>query len=182
MGKPEVRKEILGRLKTQDPRLKIEKDKKIREKFLTLPEFKEAKTVAFYVSFGSEVDTGALIDEALKQGKGVVVPVVSGDDLMMYGIKDRRKDLISKGPYGIFEPDIRDIEPFPSRKIDLIAVPGVAFARSGARLGRGKGYYDRFLQSLPGRTKKIGLAYDLQIADDLPVATHDVPVDLVVTN
>jgi 5-formyltetrahydrofolate cyclo-ligase len=164
MGKAELRKEILTRLKAQDAKLKAEKDKKIKDKFLALAEFKEAKTIAFYVSFASEVDTKALIDEALKLGKRVVVPVVKGDGMDMCDAKDRDK------------------RPFPKEKIDLVVTPGVAFAKSGQRLGRGKGYYDRFLKSLAGRARKIGLAYSLQIVEDLPADPHDIPVDLVITD
>ena len=64
----------------------------------------------------------------------------------------------------------------------LDLVPGVAFSTSGARLGRGKGFYDRFLKNLPKRVRKIGLAYDLQIIDSLPIDPHDIPVDIVITN
>ena len=61
-------------------------------------------------------------------------------------------------------------------------VPGLAFDRSGNRLGRGKGYFDRFLKNLPGAVKKIGLAYDFQILESIPTFPHDIPVDLVISN
>jgi len=153
----------LEKLRSQKPEVRTRKDKKIKEKVLALPEFREAETVAFYVSFKSEVDTRALIDEALRTGKKVVVPETAGDGLEFYDIADRT------GPY-------------PKERIDLVVVPGVAFTRSGARLGRGKGFYDRFLKGLPGRTKKAGLAYDIQIRPDLPVTPRDVPVDIVITD
>ena len=182
MGKVELRREILIRVKGQETRTKEEKDKRIKERFLELPEYKAADAIAFYVSYGGEVDTWALMEDALRLGKQVLVPVVIGDDLYMYGIRDPKEDLAVKGPFGIPQPDINDIRPFPKERINLIAVPGVAFSRGGARLGRGKGFYDRFLRSLPSQTRKVGLAYDLQIVDDLPAGPHDVPVDLVITN
>jgi len=163
MNKAEIRKEILKRLKTQDSRLKRKKDRIIKEKLLSRPEFKKAKAIAFYISFKSEVDTKALIDEALKAGKRVVVPVVVGDDLRLSEIGAHFK-------------------PFPKEDVNLVIVPGVAFGRDGSRLGRGKGFYDRFLKNLPRGIKRIGLAYDLQIIEGLPATPHDSPVDMVLTN
>ena len=181
MGKPEVRKEISNKLISQTKEEKLKKDEVIKKKILSLSEFKEAKVVAFYMSIGSEVDTGALIDGALAEGKRVVVPAIVGDDLKFYEIKNRKAGL-AEGPYGILQPDTNCLEPFPNEEIGLIIVPGAAFTRDGARLGRGRGFYDRFLKGLPSRVKKIGLAYDLQIIEDLPVTPHDIPVDIVVTN
>ncbi len=162
MKKEEIRKEILRKLKVQSAKLKVKKDKIIKERLLARPEFKEAKVIVFYQSFKSEVDTKALIDEALATGKRVVVPVTVGDGLRF--------------------TEIGSLNPFPKERIDLVIVPGVAFSKEGSRLGRGKGFYDRFLKGLPRNIKKIGLAYDLQIVEDLPATTHDTPVDIVITN
>ncbi len=182
MGKAELRREVLSRVKGQGARVREEKDKKIRERFLELPEFQAAGIIAVYVSFGDEVDTRKVIKEALTLGKRVVVPVVVGDEMHMYEISDPIKNLTREGPFGIPQPATEGAEPLPGEKIDLIAVPGVAFTREGKRLGRGKGFYDRFFRSLPDRTKKVGLAYDLQIVEDMPAAAHDVAVDIVLTN
>lgn len=181
MTKAEVRKEILEKLAEQDSKQKKESDRIIKEKLLSFPEFKKANAIAFYVSMENEVDTKALIDEALATGKKVVVPVIAGDDLEFYSIADRLADL-AEGPYGILQPDIDRTKPFIKKEIDLVIVPGVAFDKDGKRLGRGRGFYDRFLKTLPRRAKKIALAYDLQIVENLPVMPHDVPVDKVITN
>lgn len=181
MTKAEVRAEIKDRLLSQNKEEKREKDSIIKEKLSSLPEFKEAKTVGFYVSLASEVDTEALIDEALRAGKTVVVPVMDGDDLKFHRIEDRKADL-AEGPCGILQPDKSREKLFPKDRMDVVIVPGVAFSKEGARLGKGRGFYDRFLKDLPHRVKRIGLAYDLQIIQDLPVAPHDVPVDTVITN
>jgi 5-formyltetrahydrofolate cyclo-ligase len=181
MTKSEIRKEIAKRLRSQSGPEKNRKDKAIEEKLFSLPEFSKARTIAFYISFGGEVDTTAPIDRALAMGKRVVVPVITGDDLEFYPIESREAGL-AEGPYGILQPEIRDLKPFSKEEIDLIVVPGVAFGKKGARLGRGKGFYDRFLGTLPCRAKRIGLAYDIQIIEDLPVTLHDLPVDIVITN
>jgi 5-formyltetrahydrofolate cyclo-ligase len=181
MTKHEIRKEIAKKLSSQKESEKKKKDEIIKGKLLSLQEFKTAGTIAFYVSFASEVDTKALIDEALATGKRVVVPVIVEDNLEMCEIESREADL-AEGPCGILQPDKCRNKPFPKDQIDLIIVPGVAFSKAGARLGRGRGFYDRFLKSLPRRIKRIGLAYDLQIIEDLPTTPHDIPVDVVITN
>lgn len=178
--KQDIRREIIEKLKTEDPQNKSDKDSTIKNKVLALPEYKAAKIVATYVSMEDEVDTKALIDEALKTGKRVVVPVIAGKDLELSEIKSRKADL-AEGPYGILQPDKKTAS-FKKENLDLIIVPGRAFGLDGSRLGRGKGYYDRFLKGLPGSIKKIGLAYDIQIKNDLPVTPRDIPVDIVITN
>ncbi|NQT06658.1 MAG: 5-formyltetrahydrofolate cyclo-ligase [Candidatus Omnitrophica bacterium] len=179
--KAEIRKAISAKLDNHEPKVKGEKDKIIEKRFLSLAEFKQAKVIAFYVSLKTEVSTEALIDRALATGKRVVVPVIVGDDLRLSEIKDRKAEL-AEGPYGILQPAGVTQKAFPKAKIDLIVVPALAFTESGSRLGRGKGFYDRFLKDLPGSIKKVGLAYDLQITEDLPTTPQDIPVDIVITN
>lgn len=178
--KDEIRKKMLRKLKAQSAKLKTEKDKIIRERLLSLPEFKKAKVIAFYISFGSEVDTKTLIDNALSMGKRVVVPFLVKDEFKLSEIGDVKIEM-AKGPYGIAQPTCEYFRLFPQKDIDLIIVPGIAFGNRGSRLGRGKGFYDRFLPTLPGGIKKIGLAYDFQVIKDLPVTTRDIPVDVVIT-
>lgn len=179
--KSEIRKEILRNLSNHDRAEKAEKDRIIKAKLQKIEEFKNAKIIAFYVALKNEVNTEALIDEALATGKRVVVPSVNSDNLEMYAITDRETDLVA-GPCGVLQPVAKEPGPFPKENIDLIIVPGVAFTKNGNRLGRGKGFYDRFLNTLPPRTKKIGLAYDIQIIENLPTTPQDFPVDAVVTN
>jgi len=181
MKKAQIRKEIKERLRSQKDEERLKKDKIIKEKLLSLEEFKQAKTAAFYISFGGEVDTAALIDEATAAGKRIVVPVMVKDNLELREIKNRMTGLI-QGPYGIEQPAVDGSKPFPKDKLDVIIVPGIAFTKDGLRLGRGKGFYDRFLKTLLRRVKKIGLAYDLQIVRDLPVTKDDFPMDIVITN
>ncbi len=180
-SKPELRREVLERVKEQGLNMKAEKDKIIGKRLSALPDYKNAKYVAFYHSFAGEVDTRTLIEEALALGKRVGLPVVAKNDMELREIRDAGPGL-KKGPFGIMEPDKMSSEPFSGEKLDVIIVPGVAFTAEGARLGRGKGFYDRFLKTLPSGVKKIALAYDCQIVDNMPTAAHDVPVDIVVSN
>ena len=89
---------------------------------------------------------------------------------------------LEMGPYGIQQPRMPQAEALPMEDIDLSIVPGVAFDKQNHRLGRGAGYYDRFLMSFPSGKPTIGLAYDFQILDSLPTEEHDIPVTRVISN
>ena len=106
----------------------------------------------FYVPLSTEVDTAALLREALRQGRRAAVPSVdrATKSLVPVEIHDPDRELV-RGTYGIWEPREAN-NPLALRLIDLALVPGLAFDRANRRLGRGKGYYDRFLKTLPRRT------------------------------
>ena len=140
-----------------------------------MPEYKKAKTVSFFVSFGSEVDTHDMIKEALKE-KEVCVPVVQGDYIALSKINGLG-DLDKEGKYGILEPS--SIIEIDKELVDLIIVPGVAFDKKGYRIGYGRGYYDKLLKEFNGKT--IGLAFSLQIVNKIPKEEHDIRVDKVIT-
>ena len=151
---------------------------RIARRVLESPAWTRSRTVHTYVSsLPGEVDTHALIDAARVQGKAVLVPVVAGrgEPLRHAGIDGLGE--LSRGPLGLLQPaSPRFVEPAP----DLVLVPGVLFDRRGFRLGRGGGFYDRFLAALAGGVR-IGLIYDEFLVDRVPTEDHDVPVDAVVT-
>jgi 5-formyltetrahydrofolate cyclo-ligase len=88
-------------------------------------------------------------------------------------------DDLAAGPRGVREPRRR--RPVEAADLDVVVVPGVAFDGAGARLGRGAGFYDRFLHALPARVWRVGVAFDLQILERVPTEGHDARLDLVVT-
>ena len=155
----------------------IEKSKKIKNTLLNLAHYKKSKTVMFFVSFNSEVDTHEMIKEALKN-KSVVVPKVAQGEIEPSVIIDF-DNLVSSGKFGILEPI--EAMKIAYKNIDLILVPGIAFDLHGHRIGYGFGYYDRFLKKVP-KALKIGLCFDFQIVEKIPNHEHDVPVDLIVTD
>ncbi len=173
--KQKIRKAILEeRNKLTEKDIK-EKSKQIKSKLFSLPEFKKAKTVMLFASFGTEVFTHDMIKEALKH-KQVAVPVVKGDNLIASKIIDFN-DLNKKSKFGILEPSkIKEVD---INEIDLVIVPGVAFDCAGYRIGYGKGYYDKFLNDF--EKEKVALAFELQIQKELPNEDHDVVVDKIVT-
>jgi 5-formyltetrahydrofolate cyclo-ligase len=154
----------------------------IKRKLFNEEEFKRAKLVMFYVSLKDEVDTLPMIDETLEMGKRVCVPVILKEDkrLIAGEIRNRLEDLESQH-FGIYQPKKDRVREVPLEDIDLVVVPGVAFDKNNVRLGRGHGYYDRFLCGLKPETRTIGLAFNFQLVDDLPQDPHDIPVSKVIT-
>ena len=132
----------------------------------------------FYIAFGGEVNTEEMIRVAKQAGKTVCVPVCKKDrETMQPAILEEQAQL-KKGPYGVWEPVAgRFVRP---DKLDLVIVPGLAFDQKGARLGRGKGCYDRFLASLPQDTPSIGLAFDFQILPSIPTTAQDISVRKII--
>ena len=175
--KHKIRHEIRHKIKACSELEKSRKSDIIKNKLFELEEFKKAKVVMFYVSLKDEVNTLSMIDDATKTGKRVCIPVIFREDkrLIAGEIKDRVKDL-ERQHFGIFQPMAGHVREVPLENIDLVVVPGVAFDKNNMRLGRGHGYYDRFLSLLPDRTKTIGLAFDFQVVENLPKDSHDIPV------
>jgi len=152
-----------------------EKSSIIKDRLFSLPEYKKAKKIVYYASFGSEVDTHDMIKESLSSKK-IVVPKVKGHELVLSRIHSF--DELSHGKYNILEPsEIREID---EKKVDVIIVPGVVFDKKGYRIGYGKGYYDKLLHRF-GHAVKIGLAFDMQIVDSVPKEEHDIKMDIVIT-
>jgi len=162
----------------------LDKSRRIRENLFSLPEFRCARTIAFYVSKdeAKEVRTQEMILEALKTGKRVVVPFVTGDSMEfseISGLSD-----LSPGTFGIQEPRPEIRRPVPLKEIDLVIVPGVAFDMSGGRIGYGRGFYDRFLRRFLSErpdARLIGLAFEAQIVEKVERKSSDVPVHILVT-
>ncbi len=180
--KSSLRKEKLAERKMLSSYTVKIKSNKIKKLLFELPEFKNAKTVMFYVSFGKEVATHAMIKEALLQKKKVVVPKIkSNRTLAVYEIVNFNKDL-TRGNFDILEPKHSKRRSTPKTEIDLVVVPGVCFdLKKGTRLGFGAGYYDRFLQGIKDTTALIGIAFEQQLVRGVPCKVHDVNMHKIVT-
>ncbi len=159
-----------------------EKSRQIAQRLFSRPEYREAKTLFIYVSTGSEAGTGEIVAAALAAGKTVAVPLVEEDrkSLRAVPVRDPEREL-APGFRGIREPADRSSPGIDPRELDLSVVPGTAFDRSGNRLGRGGGCYDRFLPRLREGVPRIGLAFECQLVEEIVPDPHDVPVDLVIT-
>lgn len=141
------------------------------------PRLINADTLLLYSALQDEVPTQSLLDELVAQGKTVLLPRVVSDtdmELRQYtGLQD-----LQVGAFGILEPTGKLFTDY--EKIDVAVVPGMAFDKEGHRLGRGKGYYDRFLRLLP-KTYKIGICFSWQLVDNVPTDEHDILMDQIMT-
>ena len=147
------------------------------------PRLAEARIILAYYSLPDEVNTHQLIDDLLADGKTVLLPTVIGEGLMEWHVYSSKSEL-KNGAFGIGESAGELYSGFskytsPSEKQMIALVPGVAFDAVGRRLGRGKGYYDRFLAAHP-HIYKIGVCFDFQKVMEVPVDEKDVPVDEVI--
>lgn len=146
---------------------------------LHLPQIADAKTFFVFVSVGSEIETRILIDTLLVCGKQVAVPFCDPRTKHMGAYQIDSLHALQKGFYGIPAPDpVHSTELTPD-VLDVILVPGIAFSRTGHRIGYGGGYYDRFLGHPASNALNVGLAFGMQIVDTVPIEDYDKPVDLL---
>lgn len=164
----------------------------IMDRLMEHPRIQSAQTLLMYHSLPDEVDTHDALDQLLSKGKTVFLPVVVADGLMELQEYHGRHAL-RQGAFHIMEPltsktgtsssqqegNQRELPP-----IDTAVIPGIAFDSQGNRLGRGKGYYDRFLASLASRSSAlvpytIGLCFPFQKVEQIPTTPYDIPVDEV---
>ena len=153
----------------------------IAARMVALSSWTNARTVLLTLAFRSEWDTLPLARAALAAGKTVAVPRVDSGARMLElrVIRDPLADVVL-GYQGIPEPRLECPLVAPGA-IDWVLVPGVAFDRSGGRLGYGGGFYDRLLPLVAANAARIAGAYDLQVVAQVPAAPHDLPVDAIVT-
>lgn len=142
-----------------------------------LPGFSAARCAAFFCALPDEPQTGVALAR-WSAAKRIVVPRVEGDAMRFY---DYVPGELCRGAFGIAEPSAAE-RPCDPADIDFIVVPGVAFTAAGARMGRGRGYYDKYLSQSGFRGVKAGVCYAHQLVGELPVEPHDVFMDYVVTD
>lgn len=144
------------------------------------PEFAVARVVMIYLPMDDEVDTTPIALKAWQDDKIVLAPKIYWDQRRMIPteINSLTTGFIN-GKYGVREPSVG--KPMPIEMIDLVVAPGVGFSRRGHRLGRGAGFYDRFLSQPGFMGVSCGLGYDEQMVENLPVLDHDMPLSMLVT-
>lgn len=164
---------------SMDETQKQNADKKILETLKKHHIITECKHIMVYISVNGEVDTLGLINYLLGTGKNIYVPVISKNDI----IPDRLVSLnnLETGKYGIPKPEGEPASDVNTSIIEAVIVPGLCFTKDGTRLGRGGGYYDRFLSKLSDEVLTIGLCYERNIENCLPVTDRDISVKEVIT-
>ncbi len=156
------------------------KSKQIEERLLALPEFEKAKIVMAYYGVRNEVETKGIIQKALQAGKIVALPVTDFEKKTVVPILINSLEQLQKTQFGLVEPTSK--KPVETTELDLIIVPGVAFDKSGCRIGRGKGFYDELLRKTSTEITLVGLCFEENLEERLPSESHDVKMDLIVTD
>ncbi len=177
MPKRSIRETMLDRRKHCSAATCLALSLKIQDKFLASAMFRNASSLAVYSPISNEVMTEEIAQRSLKSGKRLVYPRIQDESLEF--VEVTCLESLRPGAYGILEPDGNVV--LQTAEIDLLLIPGVAFDRLGHRLGYGKGFYDRVLERCHSRVLRVGLAYDFQVLDKLPVQEHDRPVSVLVT-
>lgn len=182
--KKEMRTAMKARLAAVSKDETLGASKSVLAQLESLEQWKRAEIVLAFLSMKDELDTAPILKKVLEQGKTLAVPKVTGEDLVFYQIQDLEKD-VAPGAFGILEP-VSGLCPVAvetlSEHHSVALVPGLAFDRENFRLGRGKGFYDRFLASAGDSLYKIGIGYSFQLVEKVPREPHDKALDLIITS
>ena len=174
MDKKELRRAIREQKRAMTEEEILSRSQRLGEMFLATAAYQNAKTIYGYLPYNQEVRTVPILQRALNDGKQVAVPKIYGNTMRFLYLTDLSK--VEKNAMGIPEP-IAD-GPVAEDETALVLMPGVAFTKTGDRMGYGGGFYDRFLSAEPNHPT-IALCYDFQIVEHLPTEEFDIPVDQV---
>lgn len=182
MPKHALRKHIYALRDSLTPEEISVKSRAVAGQLEKLPFYREAGAIMFFLNFRSEVETGEMVKSSLARGIRVIIPkmVPKKRELIPSELLDYEKDL-TRGYFGVPEPQPEALRPVDPRQIDLLIVPGVAFDLQGNRLGYGGGYYDRFFERLRPGVPLVALTFELQLAEQVPVEAWDRRMDWLVT-
>jgi len=176
-----MRKEIRRRLSSLSAEALADKSRLACDALVGLAEFRAAEVIMAFLPMAEEPDTKQIILKAWQQGKTVLAPKVDWDKRHIVAAEVTSLDEgLGIGKFGILEPTGNSSH--PSEQIDFVLVPGMAFDRKGGRLGRGGGFYDRFLAGAKLRAVACGFAFAEQVVEHLPREAHDREVNVLVTD
>lgn len=178
MNKKELRKIIKDRKRQYSSSQLEELSFSVLSRLADQESFRKAKIILMYYSLPDEVNTHTFIDEMTALGKTVLLPVVKDSENMEIREYSGRKDL-TEGSFHIMEPTGKLFPPERYEEIEVGVIPGMSFDEKGNRLGRGKGYYDRFLKKVP-TLFKIGICFDFQKTDTIPIEETDIRMDCII--
>lgn len=181
MTKEALRRRARARLKEISDEHRREASARISERIWTVDELSAARVVFLYASVGWEIETDAIALEALQRGITVAYPRCLPETraMVLHAVRSPG-ELQAAGPFGVREPDPAD-PVVPLGDVDVALVPGLAWDRTGGRLGRGQGYYDRLLLSRQWQGMTCGIFFAAQEVERVPVTELDARLDMVVT-
>lgn len=180
--KQQLRQRLIRRLLALTKEEIKRRSKNVEDKLSDLLIYKQAKVVMAYYPLRGEVDILKMIKKA-KTFKRFCFPVMDlkAKDLRIFEVNNLDEDFIS-GPFGVMEPDAEKTKELSIKEIDIVIVPGLGFDYHKNRLGRGAGFYDRFLEKITPSIKKVGIAFEFQILESLPIhLSLDQKLDVVVS-
>jgi len=180
--KQEIRDEIIRKIASYDEKKRLEKLQMLAKKLLSFANFQESKIAFLPSARKDEIDLSNVIQESLKLNKIVVLPAfnVEKKEITLMKIDDPDTELI-EGPLGNMEPDPNKCKIVPIDSIEIAIIPGLAFDEKGGRIGTGKGFFDHFIPKLPITARKVTLAFEDQLIQQIPMESHDKYVDIIIT-
>jgi 5-formyltetrahydrofolate cyclo-ligase len=157
--------------------------RRVCDTLIELPEYRRSHTIMWYLDIGTELRTRQALPAALTSSKRIVIPYCENKELHLWVLHSL--DELVPGKFGILEPPMdrwqdhaRSVD---IAELDLIVIPGLGFDHRGHRLGHGQGYYDRLLARAIPHTFFVGLCYQSQVFDEIPVGPQDVNMHMLIT-
>jgi 5-formyltetrahydrofolate cyclo-ligase len=180
--KREIRDEIIEKIGMYGEKERAEKMAALNERLLSFANFQESKIAFLPSAREHEMDLMSIIRQSLSLNKIVVLPAFKVDkiDMTLMKLDDPNSELI-QGPLGNMEPDPQKCKVVPIDSIDIAIIPGLAFDEKGGRVGTGNGYFDQFIPKLPITARKVSLAFEDQLIQQIPMESHDKYVDIIIT-
>jgi 5-formyltetrahydrofolate cyclo-ligase len=160
-----------------------EKYNKIEHKLFEFANFMEAQLAFLYTPVSNEIPTHGIIKKALQIEKGLALPVFTGakNAINLYKISHYKKDLVLNDS-DILEPDIERCKKISLDEVDIAIIPGLAFDDKGGRIGFGNNYYTKMITRLPETCRKVSIAYEEQIVDQIQMESRKFTVDIIITD
>jgi 5-formyltetrahydrofolate cyclo-ligase len=182
-AKIQIREDIAKSISALSESKIAEKTRSIEAKLFDFANFLEAKIALLYVNGDYEVRTDNIIKRSYDYGKIIVLPAFDPVkfEMSLMKVDNFEKELIP-GPRGVPEPDPSRCKIVPLERVDIAVIPGLAFDEKGARIGSGRGYYDRLIPRLAITTRKVALTFEEQIVPQVPMDSHDKHVDIIITD
>ncbi|HNZ82396.1 MAG TPA: 5-formyltetrahydrofolate cyclo-ligase [Sedimentibacter sp.] len=178
-SKKELRKRILSIRNNMPGEDVVNNSRIIRDKIIGLDVYKQSKVIFIYMDFKNEVMTSDLIKHMLFEKKRVVVPYTDTVSTVLIPSEITGESDLKLNSFGYSEP--KKVSPVNIEEIDLVIIPGLVFDKNLNRIGFGKGYYDRILNKLKASARKVAVAHDFQVLEEIPAEEHDVKMDMIIT-
>lgn len=175
MEKKDIRKTILQSRQALSKEEVYQKSNLIFQTLKECSEYRNAELLYLYMDFKNEVMTRDIIEDAYKLGKKIAIPKIEENEMHFYYLEQMED--AKTGYFGIREP--KSLERVTDSQ-GIMITPGIAFDLQGYRIGYGKGFYDRYLHTNPV-SKKIAIAFEVQIVEAIPYDTHDIPMNIIIT-